>query len=110
MGSTHHNPNGDVWEMIADVGDRIGLLLDLDVTTMAAYRNDTRLGACPVADQAMSGSYSPYCWAAGLGAQGQSAQLESAPVPADPTSEDSLPAEPGEADAVQELSEDGCSV
>eukprot|EP01046_Picozoa_sp_COSAG06_P012758 COSAG06_NODE_759_length_12508_cov_9.809171_3_plen_332_part_00 len=60
-------------------GERIGLLLDLDLGTMTVYKNDERLG---VMATGLSGGYS---WAVSLWEQGDSAHIEAASVPAPPT-------------------------
>jgi hypothetical protein len=60
-------------------GDRIGLLLDLDLGTMTVYKNDDRLG---VMATGLSGGHS---WAMSLWEQGDSAHIEAALVPAPPT-------------------------
>lgn len=55
--------NGHEWEgqqCAKEVGDRIGLLLDLDEGSMTVYKNDQRLG---VMARGLSG---PYCWAVEL--------------------------------------------
>ena len=53
------------------VGDRIGLLLDLDEGSIAVYLNGVRLG---VMDDGLSGEY---CWAVSLyAAYGDSARIE----------------------------------
>ena len=58
------------------VGDRIGLLLDLDEGSIAVYLNGVRLG---VMDDGLSGEY---CWAVSLWSDSNSARIESAALPA----------------------------
>ena len=65
-----------------ELGDRIGLLLDLDQGSMTVYKNDERLG---VMATGLSGEYS---WAVTLYKQDSSARIESAPAPASPTVEE----------------------
>jgi hypothetical protein len=71
-------PDMHSWEGVqsATEGDRIGLLLDLDQGTMTVYKNDERLG---VMATGLSGEYS---WAVLLYAQGDSARIEPAALPA----------------------------
>eukprot|EP01046_Picozoa_sp_COSAG06_P031514 COSAG06_NODE_3074_length_5891_cov_6.288847_1_plen_302_part_00 len=65
-----------------EVGDRIGLLLDLDQGTMTVYKNDERLG---VMATGLSGEYS---WAVSIYGQGHSARIEAVEAPASPTAEE----------------------
>ena len=76
--SAGHHWEGD-WQGAREEGDRIGMLLDLDQGTMTVYKNDERLG---VMATGLSGEYS---WAAGLHGlhgRGESARIDSAPLPA----------------------------
>jgi hypothetical protein len=57
-----------------EVGNRIGMLLDLDQGTMTVHKNDERLG---VMATGLSGEYS---WAVSLFASGSSARIESAAI------------------------------
>ena len=80
-------PGGHAWEgrQAAKVGDRIGMLLDLDQGSMTVWKDDVQLGVMPQQAEGLTG---PLCWAASLGTQvGDSARIESAAVPA-ATSED----------------------
>ena len=58
-------------------GDRIGMLLDLDQGSMSVWKNGERLGVMQAA-----GLTGPLCWAAATAMQGDSARIESAPIPA----------------------------
>ena len=72
-------PSYNHWEgrqNATELGDRIGLLLDLDQGTMTVYKNDERLG---VMATELSGEYS---WAVSMWDQGESARIEAAEVPA----------------------------
>lgn len=60
----------------AEEGDRIGLLLDLDEGKMTVYKNDHLLGMMAMG---LSGEY---CWAISMGSIGNSARIDSAPLPA----------------------------
>ena len=59
--------------------ESIGLLLDLDEGSLTLYTDDVR---CPVMVEA-GGLSGEYCWAAGLGIDGHSVRIESAPLPED---------------------------
>jgi len=65
-----------------EVGDRIGMLLDLDQGSMSVWKDDVKLGV--MQSEGLSG---PLCWAASLGAGG-GMRIESAPLPASPTDEE----------------------
>eukprot|EP01046_Picozoa_sp_COSAG06_P023378 COSAG06_NODE_1852_length_8164_cov_4.582275_6_plen_289_part_00 len=70
------------WEgrqIAREVGDRIGVLLDLDQGSMTVYKNDERLG---VMATGLSGKYS---WAVSLYAQGSIVRIEAAAAPESPT-------------------------
>ena len=60
----------------AQRGDRVGLLLDLDLGTLAVYKNDNRLGI--VSSELAGGEY---CWAATMFAAGSAVRIEKKPVP-----------------------------
>ena len=78
-------PSYNHWEgrqNATELGDRIGLLLDLDQGTMTVYKNDERLG---VMATGLSGEYS---WAVSLYYTGYSARIGAAPPPASPTAEE----------------------
>ena len=80
--SGHRLPGDRDWEGTQDaeeVGDRIGLLLDLDQGTMTVYKNDERLG---VMATGLSGEYS---WAVTLCMRGTGVRIEPAPAPDSPT-------------------------
>jgi hypothetical protein len=62
-----------------EVGDRIGMLLDLDQGSMTVYKNDEWLG---VMATGLSGEYS---WAVSLYNAGSSARIEPALAPESPT-------------------------
>jgi hypothetical protein len=67
------------WEGVQgarEEGDRIGMLLDLDLGSMTVYKNDERLG---VMATGLSGEYS---WAVTLLDEGDSARIEAAALPA----------------------------
>jgi hypothetical protein len=57
-------------------GDRIGMLLDLDQGTMTIYKNDKWLGVMA------TGPSGEYCWAVAMCILGESARIDSAPLPA----------------------------
>ena len=57
-------------------GDRIGMLLDLDQGSMSIWKNGERLGVMQA-----EGLTGPLCWAASLAREGDSARIESAPIP-----------------------------
>jgi hypothetical protein len=59
--------------------ESIGLLLDLDEGSLTLYTDDVR---CAVMVEA-GGLNGEYCWAAGLGIDGHSVRIESAPLPED---------------------------
>jgi hypothetical protein len=63
----------------ARVGDRIGMLLDLDQGSMTVYKNDEWLG---VMATGLSGEY---CWAVELYHESESARIEPALAPEFPT-------------------------
>jgi hypothetical protein len=78
-------PGGRDWEGMegaTELGDRIGLLLDLDQGSMTVYNNDERLG---VMATGLSGEY---CWAVSLNIKKSSARIGAAPAPASPTAEE----------------------
>jgi hypothetical protein len=56
-------------------GDRVGLLLDLGAGSMAVYKNDAWLGVIA------TGLTGPYVWVATLFGQGDSARIDSVPMP-----------------------------
>ena len=58
-------------------GDRIGMLLDLDQGSMTVWKDGQQMGVM-VADW-LTG---PLCWAAVVAEPGDSARIESAPIPA----------------------------
>ena len=58
-------------------GDRIGMLLDLDQGSMSVWKNGEQLGVMHA-----EGLTGPLCWAAVVVDQGDSARIESAPIPA----------------------------
>ena len=75
-----HFPSNPDWEgrqAAKEQGDRIGMLLDLDQGSMSIWKNGERLGVMQA-----GGLTGPLCWAASVGLQGDSARIESAPVPA----------------------------
>jgi hypothetical protein len=77
-GSRHPGPNHN-WKGMQDAreqGDRIGMLLDLDQGSMSIWKNGERLGVMQA-----EGLTGPLCWAAVLAGQGDSARIESAPIP-----------------------------
>ena len=55
----------------ANVGDRIGFLLDLDVGSLTVYKNDERLGL-----MVREGLRGPLCWAASLYNQNDRVRIE----------------------------------
>jgi hypothetical protein len=61
-------------------GDRVGMLLDLDQSSMTVYKNDERLG---VMATGLSGEY---CWAVTM-YHDDSARIDAAAAPASPTAE-----------------------
>ena len=63
----------------AKQGDRISMLLDLDQCSMTVWKNDEKLGV--MVAEGLSG---PFCWAVSLYNQGDSARIESAPLPDEP--------------------------
>ena len=76
----HRFPGGIEWQgrqAASEQGDRIGMLLDLDQGSMTVWKNDVRLGAVA---EGLSG---PLCWAVSLYPEGDSARIESAPLPQD---------------------------
>jgi hypothetical protein len=78
-------PGNHSWEGMqgaTELGDRIGLLLDLDQGSMTVYNNDERLG---VMATGLSGEYS---WAVTMLYEGNSARIGAAPAPASPTAEE----------------------
>ena len=70
-----HNWEG--MQSAREQGDRIGMLLDLDQGSMSIWKNGERLGVMQA-----EGLTGPLCWAALMGNQGDSARIESAPIPA----------------------------
>jgi hypothetical protein len=82
-GSRYPDDNGWEGSQVAEEGDRIGLLLDLDQGSMTVYKNDERLGV-----MVTSGLIGPYCWAAELHDEGDSVLIERADAPASPTPEE----------------------
>jgi hypothetical protein len=75
-------PGAHDWEGVQGAtgeDDRIGLLLDLDQSSMTVYKNDERLG---VMATGLSGEY---CWAVELGNPGNSVGIEHAVAPPSPT-------------------------
>ena len=62
----------------AEQGDRIGMLLDLDQGSMTVWKNDVKLGV-----MVAKGLRGNLCWAVTLGMAGDSARIESAPLPQD---------------------------
>jgi len=80
-------PGYHSWEGMqgARVGDRIGMLLDLDQGSMTVYKNDERLGVMGTGLRRRGGKFS---WAVSLSDDGSSARIEAAPVPAPATAEE----------------------
>ena len=82
--SGHHLPSYSRWEGMQTArkqGDRIGMLLDLYQGSMSIYKDDERLGV--MVSEGLTG---PLCWAVTIQrtrTAGDSARIESAPVPAD---------------------------
>jgi hypothetical protein len=58
-------------------GDRIGMLLDLDQGSMSIWKNGERLGVMQA-----EGLTGPLCWAVAVRTHGNSARIESTPIPA----------------------------
>lgn len=58
-----------------EIGDRVGLLLDVDQGSLTVYRNDQRLGIMAVG---LSGEF---CWAVSLDMDGDCCCIEPAPIP-----------------------------
>ena len=58
-------------------GDHIGMLLDLDQGSMSVWKNGERLGVMRA-----EGLTGPLCWAVAVRSLGNSARIESAPIPA----------------------------
>jgi hypothetical protein len=73
-------PDGHEWEGMqaaAEIGDRVGLLLDLDRGTLTVYKNGERLGV-----MVSGGLLGTFSWAVSLGyEEGHSARIEPAPLP-----------------------------
>ena len=72
-------PGFNTWEGVQGAtqpGDRIGMLLDLDQGSMTVWKNEEQLGVMQA--EGLSGEY---CWAVSLFQHGESARIESAPVP-----------------------------
>ena len=71
-------PGDHDWEgrQVAEQGDRIGMLLNLDQGSMTAWKNDVKLGVMQA-----EGLRGPLCWAVELD-KGDSARIESAPLTA----------------------------
>ena len=72
-------PGAHDWEGMQpakEEGDRIGMLLDLDQGTMTIYKNDKWLGVMA------TGPSGEYCWAVAMCILGESARIDSAPLPA----------------------------
>ena len=96
-------PSYNHWEgrqNATELGDRIGLLLDLDQGTMTVYKNDERL---EVMATGLSGEY---CWAVELFPSGgglRSVRIEAAAVPSSPTAEEQAQAVAHEVAAAEEL-------
>ena len=61
------------------VGDRIGLLLDLDAGSLAVFKNDERLGLIVPEGGLPDGG--PYCWGASLYNQNDRVRIEQRSVP-----------------------------
>jgi hypothetical protein len=84
----------------AAVGDRIGMLLDLDQGSMTVWRNEIKMGVMQA-----EGLRGPLCWAVELSGfnmfAAASARIESAPAPASPTEEELVTAKAA-AQAAQE--------
>jgi hypothetical protein len=70
-------PTREYLQSAREVGDRIGLLLDLDQGSMTVCKNDERLGV-----MVRSGLSGEYCWAVSVGFQGGSVRIEHAVAPA----------------------------
>ena len=66
------------WEgmQTAGLGDRIGVLLDLDQGSMVVFKNDERLGV-----MVASGLSGEFCWAAALRFEGTAARIEPTVLP-----------------------------
>ena len=60
----------------AKQSDHIGMLIDLDQGSMIMWKNDEKLGV--MIAEALRGTF---CWAISLYRQGDSACIESAPMP-----------------------------
>ena len=83
--SGHRYPGRNDWkgmQSTREVGDRIGMLLDLDQGTMTVYKNDERLG---VMATGLSGEYS---WAVTIVFKRDSVRIEAAEAPASPTADE----------------------
>ena len=70
-------PGNHEWEGMqsARMGDRVGLLLDLDQGSMTVYKNGERLGVM------VSGLSGEYCWAVVLGEPGEWLRIAPAILP-----------------------------
>jgi hypothetical protein len=66
-----------------ELGDRIGMLLDLDQGSMTLWKGGEKMGV--MVAEGLSG---PLCWASEMFAEGDSSRIESAPAPPSPTEEE----------------------
>ena len=57
-------------------GDRVGMLLDLDQGSMSVWKNDVKMGVMEA-----EGLRGPLCGAVSMGGKGESARIESTPLP-----------------------------
>ena len=64
-----------------ELGDRIGMLLDLEQGSMTVWKNDVLLGVMQA--EGLSG---PFCWAVSM--HEASVRIESVPAPPSPTAEE----------------------
>ena len=83
--SEWHSSTGTRWEgkqHAREVGDRIGMLLDLDQGSMTVWKNGERMGVMVV-----EGLRGPFCWAVEVLKENGRVRIGSAPTPASPTAE-----------------------